>query len=221
MQEKHLSILRRHMVERIEILVELAAGELGKDRLGDRVLEAMKNVPRHAFVPDNLIPLAYENTPLPIGFDKTISQPFIVATMTDLLEPKPTDTVLEIGTGLGYQTSLLAELCQQVWTVEVVEELANEAQERLKELGYQNVGFRIGSGAKGWAEHAPYDCIIVTAAAETVPKELVDQLKPGGRMVLPVGPPDHQRMTVVKKDAKGKVTESRGMPVRFSLLEVV
>ncbi len=221
MQEKHLTILRRHMVERIEILAELAAAELGKDRFDARVLEAMTRVPRHAFVPVDLVSLAYENTPLPIGFDKTISQPFIVAAMTDMLALKPTDTVLEIGTGFGYQTSLLAELASQVWTIEIVEELGNEAQRRLKELGYENIGYRIGSGAKGWAEHAPYDAIIVTAAANSVPKELVEQLKPGGRLVLPVGGSDHQRLTLVTKDDAGTVEETRGMAVLFSLLEVV
>ncbi len=221
MQEKHLAILRRHMVERIEILAELAAGELGKEKLDPRVLAAMTKVPRHQFVPEPLMPVAYENTPLPIGFDKTISQPFIVAVMSDLLDLKPEHSVLEVGTGLGYQAAVLAELAKQVWTVEVVEELAGEAEAHLKDLGYANVGFRIGTGAKGWAEHAPYDRIILTAAAESVPKELTDQLKPGGRMVLPLGPPDHQRLTVVTKDAAGKVSEKRGMPVRFSLLEVV
>ena len=132
-------------------------------------------------------PLAYHDTPLPIGFDKTISQPFIVAVMTDLLDPAAGETVLEIGTGLGYQTAVLAQLVRQVWSVEIVEEFALEAAARLRQLGYANVGIRIGDGSRGWAEHAPFDKILVTAAAEPAPPALIEQLQPGGRMVLPLG----------------------------------
>ena len=150
-------------------------------------MAAMGRVPRHRFVPAPLAPVAYHDMPLPIGFDKTISQPFIVAVMTDLLDPRPHEVVLEVGTGLGYQAAVLAELAGRVWSVEIVEELATEAEARLRRLGYANVGIRIGDGSRGWAEHAPFDKIMVTAAAELTPPALIEQLKPGGRMVLPVG----------------------------------
>jgi protein-L-isoaspartate(D-aspartate) O-methyltransferase len=221
MKEEHLAILRRHMVEVIGIYVDLAGDELGKSALGERVLAAMARVPRHAFVPLPLAPHAYQDTPLPIGFDKTISQPFIVAVMTDLLEPRPSDVVLEVGTGLGYQAAILSELVSRVWSVEIIEELAAEAKERLRRLGCDNVGIRIGDGASGWADHAPYDRIIVTAAVEVVPPPLIDQLKPGGRMVLPAGPAEEQKLTVVEKDAAGQVHAREIMSVRFGQLETV
>ena len=153
MKEEHLAILRRHMVEVIGIYADLAADELGKSTLDERVLAAMARVPRHAFVPAPLAAHAYQDTPLPIGFDKTISQPFIVAVMTDLLEPRPDDVVLEVGTGLGYQAAVLSQLVRRVWSVEIIEELAAEAEERLRRLGYDNVGIRIGDGALGWRDH--------------------------------------------------------------------
>ena len=159
--------------------------------------------------------------PLPIGFDKTISQPFIVAVMTDLLDPRPHEVVLEVGTGLGYQAAVLAELARRVWSVEIVEELATEAEARLRRLGYANVGIRIGDGSRGWAEHAPFDKIMVTAAAELVPPALIEQLKPGGRMVLPVGATDAQTLTVLDKDALGRVTRRQLLPVCFSRLETM
>ena len=173
MKEEHFAILRRHMVEVIGIHVDLAGDELGKPALDERVLAAMGRVPRHAFVPSPLAAHAYQDTPLPIGFDKTISQPFIVAVMTDLLEPRPDDVVLEVGTGLGYQAAVLGQLVRRVWSVEIIEELAVEAEARLRRLGYDNVGIRIGDGSLGWAEHAPYDKIIVTAAAELAPPALI------------------------------------------------
>lgn len=221
MKEQHLAILRRHMVEVIEIYVELAADELGKSELSPRVMEAMAKVPRHLFVPPPLLPHAYENMPLPIGFDKTISQPFIVAVMTDLLDPQPQDVVLEVGTGLGYQAAILAELAGQVWSVEIIEELAAAAELLLPRLGYLNVGIRVGDGAKGWAEKAPFDKIMCTAAPELVPPALIAQLKPGGRMVLPTGLEDAQKLTVVDKDRGGKVRMRELMAVRFSQLETV
>ncbi len=149
MKEEHLAILRRHMVEVIGIYADLAGDELGKSALDERVLAAMGQVPRHAFVPLPLTPHAYRDTPLPIGFDKTISQPFIVAVMSDLLEPRPGDVVLEVGTGLGYQAAVLSRLVGWVWSVEVIEELAAEAEKRLRRLGYDNIGIRIGDGASG------------------------------------------------------------------------
>jgi protein-L-isoaspartate(D-aspartate) O-methyltransferase len=221
MNDKHLAILRRHMVELIGIHVELMSEELGRGALNEPVLAALRRVPRHLFVPLPLAPLAYQDTPLPIGFDKTISQPFIVALMTDLLAPQRHESVLEIGTGLGYQTAVLAELAGRVWSVEIVEELANQAEIRLQKLGYSTVDTRIGDGSRGWAEHAPYDKILVTAAAEEVPTALLEQLKPGGRLVLPMGPADAQRLTVLDKDAAEHIRVRKFIPVRFSQLETV
>jgi len=223
LQERHFAILRRHMVEVIEIWTELSAEELGRDRLEARVLEAMGRVPRHRFVPEVLQPFAYNNSPLPIGFDKTISQPFIVAVMTDLLELRPGDRVLEVGTGLGYHAAVLAELVAEVYSVEIIEELAAEAESRLRELGVCNVRIRIGDGTLGWPEFAPFERILVTAGAERIPPALLEQLVPGGRMVLPLGRPDDQRLAVVVKaeDGSGRVEVREVMPVRFTELEVV
>jgi protein-L-isoaspartate(D-aspartate) O-methyltransferase len=221
MEERHFAILRRHMVEVIEIYVELARQDLGKASLDERVLAAMGRVPRHAFVPASLARYAYADMPVPIGFDKTISQPFMVAVMTDLLEPQPDDVVLEVGTGLGYQTAILAELTRQVWTIEIVEELASEAELRLLQLGYTDIGMRVGDGGQGWPEHAPFDKILVSAAPELCPPALIEQLRRGGRMVLPAGLEGDQHLTVVEKDANGRVDLHPLMPVRFSQLETV
>ena len=221
MKEKHFAILRRHMVEVIGIHVDLAGDELGKPALDERVLSAMGRVPRHAFVPSPLAAHAYHNAPLPIGFDKTISQPFIVALMTDLLEPRQDDVVLEVGTGLGYQAAVLGQLVRRVWSIDIIEELAVEAAARLRQLGYVNIGIHIGDGSLGWAEHAPYDKIIVTAAAKLVPPALLQQLKPGGRMVLPIALAEDQKLTVVEKDVAGRTHVREVMSVRFGLLETV
>ena len=221
MTEAHLAILRRHMVEVIAIQAELASEEIGKAAFDERVMAAMQTVPRHLFVPPDVAAYAYHNMPLPIGFDKAISQPFLVALMTDLLELRPGDTVLEVGTGFGYQAAVLAELVHQVWSVDVVEEFTTVAEALLQHLGHSNVGVRTGDGARGWGEHAPFDKIIVTAAGERVPSALVDQLKPGGRMVLPLGALDTQTLTVVEKDAAGHMTLRRLIPVRFTPLETV
>jgi len=221
MEERHFAILRRHMVEVIEIYVELAREELGKAALDERVLAAMGRVPRHAFVPAPLARHAYADMPLPIGFNKTISQPFIVAVMTDLLEPQPDDVVLEVGTGLGYNTAILAELVREVWTIEIVEELASEAELRLAQLGYAGVNMRVGDGGQGWPEHAPFDKIIVSAAPELCPPALIEQLRPGGRMVLPTGVANDQHLTVVEKGADGRIKLRSLMPVQFGQLETV
>ena len=221
MTEEHLAVLRRHMVELIAIQVDLLEEELGKAALDGRVLEAMRRVPRHLFVPAPLAALAYDDRPLPIGFGKTISQPFMCALMADLLAPGPQQTVLEVGTGLGYQTAVLAELSGQVWSVEIVEELASGAEMRLDRLGYSKVGIRIGDGSRGWAEHAPFDKILVAAAAERVPSALLMQLKPGGRLVLPLGPAVGQRLTVIDKGADGRTPVRQLIPVLFSRLETV
>jgi protein-L-isoaspartate(D-aspartate) O-methyltransferase len=221
MSEEHFAVLRRHMVEVIEIHTDLSSDETGTSALDERVLAAMQRVPRHRFVPDAVAPYAYQDMPLPIGFDKTISQPYIVALMTDLLDPQPHESVLEIGTGLGYQAAILAELAGQVWSVEVIEEFARQAEATLRHLGRTNVAIHIGDGSRGWPEHAPFDKIIVTAAALKCPPPLLEQLKPGGRMVLPMGAPEAQRLTVVDKDAAGRCDFHQHIPVRFSELETV
>jgi protein-L-isoaspartate(D-aspartate) O-methyltransferase len=196
----------------------LCVEEIGKDRLADRVMEAMARVPRHRFVPVELQEWAYEDTPLPIGCGKTISQPFIVALMTDQLAIEEHDKVLEIGTGLGYQTAVLAELAEQVFSIEIIEELAREGELRLRAVGCDNVQLRIGDGSRGWAEHAPFDKIIVTAAPELLSQRLLEQLKPGGKMVLPVGVEDEQKLVVVAKGDDHQVQTRELIAVRFSPL---
>lgn len=218
MNEKHFAILRRHMVEVIGIHADVNEEELEK-KLEERVLTAMLRVPRHLFVPEPLAHLAYHDGPLPIGFEKTISQPFMCAVMTDLLAPQRHEKVLEVGTGLGYQAAVLAELVAHVWSVEIVEELAESARARLVQLGYSNFDIRIGDGSRGWSEHAPFDKIMVAAAAERIPGALLEQLRPAGRLVMPLGPADVQLLTVIDKDASGIVHERAVMPVRFSRLE--
>ena len=220
MDDRHLAILRRHMVEVVGIHVDLMEDDLGRAALDERVMAAMLRVPRHLFVPEPLASLAYLDRPLPIGFDKTISQPFMVALMTDLLALEPHETVLEVGTGLGYQTAILAELAGKVCSVEVIEEFAAAAQERLQRLGYAAVQLRVGDGSRGWSEHAPFDKIIVTAAVPNQPPSaLLQQLKPGGRIVLPLGPDDGQLLTVIDKDMSGRTSARTLIPVRFSRLE--
>jgi protein-L-isoaspartate(D-aspartate) O-methyltransferase len=179
-----------------------------------RVLEAMRNVPRHFFVDPPQREQAYEDHPLPIAGNQTISQPYIVALMTELLDLEPGDKVLEIGTGSGYQSAVLGRLAGEVYTIEIVPELARSAAEKLKELGYRNVEVREGDGYRGWPEHAPFDGIIVTAAPERIPQPLIDQLAPGGRMVIPVGG-FFQELKVFRKGMDGKVVEKDILPVRF------
>jgi protein-L-isoaspartate(D-aspartate) O-methyltransferase len=187
---------RRQMIAAVRMIAEHLVAETGKTALDDRVLTAMTKVPRHEFVPLEVQPYAYLNRPLPLGFDKTISQPLMVAVMTDLLDVKPDDVALEIGTGLGYQSAVLAELAGKVYTVEVIDELAQQAVQRLKREGYTNVEVRVGNGYFGWPEHAPFDKMIVTAAPDLIPPPLINQLKAGGRMVIPVGLPDAQQLVV-------------------------
>ena len=176
-------------------------------------------MPRHEFVPVEVQPYAYLNRPLPIGFDKTISQPLMVAVMTDLLELKPDDVVLEIGTGLGYQAAVLAELAGRIYSVEIIDELGNGQCSGVKREGYTNIEVRVGNGYFGWPEQAPFDKIIVTAAPDLIPPPLINQLKAGGRMVIPVGLPDAQQLVVVDKDLNGRVMTKGIMQVLFSLLE--
>jgi len=206
------------MVAAIRAIAEHVAPEIGKIGLDERVLMAMAKVPRHEFVPVEVQTHAYLNRPILIGFDKTISQPLMVAVMTDLLELKPDDVVLEIGTGLGYQAAMLAELAGRVYSVEIIDELAQRAIRRLKQQGYTNVEVRIGNGHAGWPEHAPFDKVMVTAAPDLIPPPLINQLKPGGRMVTPVGLLGAQQLGMVEKDLNGRVTTKEIMPVLFSVL---
>lgn len=192
------------------------AGVRGARRLDPRVLEAIRKVPRHRFVPEELSALAYQNRPLPIGHEQTISQPYIVALMTHLLEVEPGHGVLEIGTGSGYQAAVLAEVAGRVHSIEIVAPLARSSADRLEALGYRNVTVRAGDGYAGWPEHAPFDRIIVTAAAPHVPQPLVEQLKPGGRMVIPVTRRrGEEELMLVTKDEAGKVRRRALLPVRF------
>jgi protein-L-isoaspartate(D-aspartate) O-methyltransferase len=218
MTEQHLAILRRHMVEIIDMHFDLAADEIGRDAPEPELRRALMDVPRHLFVPQALAAVAYQDTPLPIGFDKTISQPFIGALMLDQLGVAPGMRVLEVGTGYGYQSAVMAEMGAEVFSVEVVEEFAEAAQARFEALGY-NVRVRVGDGTRGWAEHAPFDAVLITAAAAELPSDLIDQLEIRGRMVIPLGDGDVQQLSVAEKQADGSV-ETRGlMPVRFTRLE--
>jgi protein-L-isoaspartate(D-aspartate) O-methyltransferase len=219
MNAKFFEEQRREMIAAIRAMADHVAAQIGKSALDERVLTAMAKVPRHEFVPIEVQQYAYLNRPIPIGFDKTISQPVMVAVMTDLLELKPDDMVLEIGTGLGYQAAVLAELAGKVYSVEIIDELAQRAIRRLKQQGYTNVEVRIGNGYAGWPEHAPFDKVMTTAAPDLIPPPLINQLKAGGRMVMPVGLPVAQQLVLVEKDLNGKVTTKEIMPVLFSVLE--
>ena len=220
MTDQHLAVLRRHMVEVIDLHFDLASEEIGKDAIDARLRDALLAVPRHMFVPPQLAIVSYQDTPLPIGFDKTVSQPFIGALMIDLLELRPGHKVLEVGTGLGYQAAVMAQLGVTVRSVEIVEEFAQAARIRLAELDH-DVDIRVGDGSRGWAEHAPFDRILVTAAAREVPQALLDELAPGGRMVVPLGGDDVQRLTLVTRNAEGSVGTEEVMPVRFTKLETM
>jgi protein-L-isoaspartate(D-aspartate) O-methyltransferase len=207
---------RAAMLADITALTRETRSEIGRDRLQERVMSAMAKVPRHRFVPPGQERYAYDNRPLPIGLDQTISQPFIVALMTDLLELKPGAKVLEVGTGSGYQAAVLAELAREVYTIEIVEPLAKQAAARLAALGHRNVTAKSGDGYRGWPEHAPFDAIMVTAGALDVPPALVEQLKPGGKLVIPVGAQSiAQQLLVIDKDASGKTITRSVLAVRF------
>lgn len=204
------------MLETIIDRTRALAAEIGKPRLSDSVLRAMERVPRDRFVPADIAELAFSDRPLPIGEGQTISQPFIVALMTDLLEPQAHFRVLEVGTGSGYQAAVLAECVAQVYTIEIVAPLARHAQHVLANLGYRNIHTRIGDGYAGWPEAAPFDGIVVTAAPDHVPAALVAQLVPGGRLVIPVGSQTAgQDLLVISKDADGSTTTRRTIAVRF------
>ena len=188
----------------------------GRSALQQRVFEALRTVRRHFFVPEELQDSAYANHPLPIGHGQTISQPYIVALMTDLIQPGPEDVILEVGTGSGYQAAILSRLVKQVYSLEIIEALAEQARRRLQRLGYDNVEVRTGNGHFGWSEHAPYDAIVVTAAARRVPPVLIEQLKPGGTLVIPVGRQHFgQELLAISKDEQGLTEERRVLPVAF------
>ena len=207
---------RQHMVEAIEQDVRDTSLYLDKEALDPRVMTAIGRVPRHEFVPAALRGHAYDNRPLPIGFGQTISQPYIVALMSDLIKPRPGDSVLELGTGSGYQAAMLAELTGHVYSIEIIEELGEQAAGRLSRLGYDNITLRIGDGYHGWEEHAPFDAIVVTAAASHVPPPLVAQLKPGGRMIIPVGSRFlTQQLVLIEKDPGGQLVTRQILPVTF------
>ena len=207
---------REAMVEEIRREVRATRRMIGTGSLDPGVLEAMATVPRHELVPKAVRDRAYRNRPLPIGHGQTISQPYIVALMTDLLEPEPGDVMLEVGTGSGYQAAVLAELVDRVYTVEIIPELARRARSDLERLGYRDIDVKTGDGYHGWEEHAPYDGIVVAAAASHIPPPLVRQLKPGARMVIPVGGAfATQHLTLVEKTEEGKVRTRQLLPVRF------
>ena len=206
----------QRMLNDIEMEVRMTSHLIGKKSLDDRVMAVMEQVPRHEFLPADLRYCAYENGPAPIGSGQTISQPYIVALMSDLLHTKPADSILEIGTGSGYQTAILSRLVQQVYSVEIIAELASGAGHRLAKLGYDNVEVRNDDGYLGWPEHAPYDGIIVTAAAPHIPKPLIDQLRLGARLVIPVGLPyRYQELMVIEKKANGKIEAQKVLGVSF------
>jgi protein-L-isoaspartate(D-aspartate) O-methyltransferase len=210
------SKLRQRLVAEIAEDMAVTADSTGRSALGERVAHAIADVPRHEFVTEKERFLAYNNSALPIGCGQTISQPFIVALMTDLLDPETEDTVLEIGTGSGYQAAVLSELVHAVYSIEVFPDLAASARAKLQRLGYQNVSVKVGDGSAGWPEHAPYDGIIVTAAAVELPPALVAQLKPGGRMVIPIGEPGgFQTLMLVTKSAAGELEERPALSVAF------
>jgi protein-L-isoaspartate(D-aspartate) O-methyltransferase len=207
---------REALAQEVERQVRLTRSYTGKDALAPAVLKAIRDVPRHEFVPPAFQDQAYDDRPLPIGEGQTISQPYIVALMTDLAEVGPASKVLEIGTGSGYQAAVLAEFVREVYTIEIVEPLGLRAKETLERLGYDNVHVRIGDGYQGWPDAAPFEAIIVTAAPETVPQPLVEQLEVGGRLVIPVGPQTGvQSLQVLEKQPDGEVSKTHVLPVRF------
>src|SRR5215469_3320570 len=200
MRADDFEMSRRHMLAAISAAMLQLREIIGKTALDERVMSALARVPRHEFVPVELQHYAYANVPLPIGFGKTISQPFIVGLMTDLLDVSAEDAVLEIGTGLGYQAAILAQLAHKVYSMELIEELGREAKRRLRRQGCDNVELRIANGCHGWSAHAPFDKIIVTAAPDLIPAALIHQLRAGGRMVVPAGLPEAQQLILLRKD---------------------
>ena len=214
--EEDYASARMQMLNEIRDMVRETSGYIGKKALNERVIQAMGKVPRHEFVPDNMRLYAYENRPLPIGEEQTISQPYIVALMTDLADISADAVVLEVGTGSGYQAAVLAELSGHVYTIEIIESLGERARQTLARLHYQNVTVRIGDGYHGWPEHAPFDAILVTAAPEQIPIPLIEQLKPGGKLVVPVGRQfGSQSLKLLEKKASGEIESKDILPVGF------
>ncbi|MGZ5009195.1 MAG: protein-L-isoaspartate(D-aspartate) O-methyltransferase [Methylobacter sp.] len=206
----------QQMLDDIQMEVSLTRHLTGMKALEDKVMAAMKQVPRHKFLPKDFRFLAYDNGPAPIGAGQTISQPYIVALMTDLLATQASDTILEIGTGSGYQAAVLSKLVKQVYSIEIIAELAGQAERRLKKLGYANVTVKTGDGRFGWPEHAPFDGIIATAATPDIPQPLIDQLAIGARLVIPLGMPfNYQELMVLEKQADGKLQKRTMLSVSF------
>lgn len=220
MDEDQYLDMRRQMVEQIALYARLVSEQIGKDELAERVMNAMLSVPRHEFVPYEVREFAYLDSPLPIGYGKTISQPFMVALMTDLLNVNAEDRVLEVGTGLGYQTAILTQLAHAVYSIEIIEELAQQAKRHLERQECENVELRIGDGSRGWLEQAPFDKIMIAAAPGLIPPTLLAQLKPGGVMVVPAGIEDAQQLMVAEKNANGDLATREVLSVRFSALEI-
>lgn len=219
MENRQHELMRRQMIAEVVADAVFLTSHLGKSAFDARVIDVMGRIPRHEFVPVELQAYSYINSPLPVGYGKTVSQPFIIALMTDLLEPQTGDSVLEVGAGVGYQAAILSELVKQVYSIEIIEELALDTRRRLGRLGYRNIEIGVGNGYYGWSEHAPYDKIIVTAAPDLIPAPLIAQLKPGGKMVIPTGIPDKQQLMLLEKSADGKLATREVLPVRFSELE--
>ena len=219
MENRQHELMRQQMIAEVVADAVFLTPQLGKSSFDSRVIDVMGRIPRHEFVPIELQAYSYINSPLPVGYGKTVSQPFIIALMTDLLEPQKGDTVLEVGAGVGYQAAILAELVKHVYSIEIIEELAHDTRRRLQRLGYRNVEVGVGNGYYGWSEHAPYDKIMVTAAPDLIPPPLIGQLKPGGKMVIPAGIPDKQQLMLLEKSADGKLATREVLPVRFSELE--
>ena len=209
---------RKEILEGIALHTQLVSEQIRKEALSESVMEAIAAVPRHEFVPHEMRMFAYLDGPLPIGYGKTISQPFMVALMTDLLQVQPDDRVLDVGTGLGYQAAIPAKLAKHVYSVDIIDELAKQAAARLEKLGYQNVDVRTGDGCKSWASEAPFDKVLVAAAPEQIPPALLEQLKPGGRMVIPFGLPDSQQLMLVEKNAQSAINTEEILRVLFAPL---